>query len=150
MKKFQRLSKSIFYGAGKKLENYGYNVCSTDLVYRGFGGGQIDFLKCKEKFDGDIITNPPYKYATEFVLKALELSNRKVAMFLKIQFLETKKRWELLFKEHPPKKVCVFVKRINCFRNDDRSNRQSAVCYAWFIWDKCYDGETIVEWIDNL
>ena len=71
-------------------------------------------------------------------------------MFLKIQFLETKKRWELLFKEHPPKKVCVFVKRINCFRNDDRSNRQSAVCYAWFIWDKCYDGETVVEWIDNL
>lgn len=114
------------------------------------GGGQIDFLKCHKKFDGDIITNPPYKYATEFVLKALELSNRKVAMFLKIQFLETKKRWELLFKEHPPKKVCVFVKRINCFRNDDRSNRQSAVCYAWFIWDKCYDGETVVEWIDNL
>lgn len=134
----------------KKLENYGYNVYSTDLVYRGFGGGQIDFLKCHKKFDGDIITNPPYKYATEFVLKALELSNRKVAMFLKIQFLETKKRWELLFKEHPPKKVCVFVKRINCFRNDDRNNRQSAICYAWFIWDKCYDGETVVEWIDNL
>lgn len=64
-----------------ELERYGYNVTSTDLVYRGFGGGQIDFLKCNKEFDGDIITNPPYKYATEFVLKALELSKRKVAMF---------------------------------------------------------------------
>lgn len=114
------------------------------------GGGQIDFLKCHKKFDGDIITNPPYKYATEFVLKALELSKRKVAMFLKIQFLESKNRWLKLFKDFPPSTIYVFVKRINCYRNDDRSIKGSAVCYAWFVWDKEYTGETRVRWIDNL
>ena len=134
----------------KRLERFGYNVTSTDLVYRGFGEGQIDFLKCYEKFDGDIITNPPYKYATEFVLKALELSKRKVAMFLKIQFLESQKRWLKLFKDFPPSTIYVFVKRISCYRNDDRSIKGSAVCYAWFVWDKEYDGETRVRWIDNL
>lgn len=134
----------------KRLERFGYNVTSTDLVYRGFGRGQIDFLKCHKKFHGDIITNPPYKYATEFVLKALELSKRKVAMFLKIQFLESKSRWLKLFRDFPPSTIYVFVKRINCYRNDDRSIKGSAVCYAWFVWDKEYTGETRVRWIDNL
>ena len=97
----------------------------------------------------DIITNPPYKYATEFVEKALELTNRKVAMFLKIQFLESQKRYERLFMNNPPKKVLPFVKRIDCWRNDDRSLKGSTVLYAWFIWDKEYTGKTMIEWIDN-
>jgi hypothetical protein len=45
----------------KRLEYFGYNVKSTDLVYRDYGEGNIDFLECKENFNGDIITNPPYK-----------------------------------------------------------------------------------------
>ena len=134
----------------KRLEKYGYNVTSTDLVYRGFGIGGIDFLKCNDKFNGDIITNPPYKYATEFVLKALELSERKVAMFLKVQFLESRKRWDKLFKYYPPSTIYVFVKRISCYRNDDRSFKNSAICYSWFVWDKEYNGETKVKWINNF
>ena len=156
MLKYEKFDNKIWECAcgngnlSKRLERFGYNVTSTDLVYRGFGRGNIDFLKCHKKFDGDIITNPPYKYATEFVLKALKLSNRKVAMFLKIQFLETQKRWLQLFKLYPPSTIYVFVKRINCYRNDDRSIKSSAVCYAWFVWDKEYTGETRVRWIDNL
>ena len=154
--RYEKFDKNIWECAcgngnlSKRLEKFVYNVLSTDLVYRGFGGGQIDFLKCHKKFDGDIITNPPYKYATEFVLKALELSNRKVAMFLKIQFLESQKRWQKLFKLYPPSTIYVFVKRINCYRNDDRSIKGSAVCYAWFVWDKEYEGDCRVRWIDNL
>ena len=63
-------------------------------------------------------------------------------MFLKIQFLESQKRWLKLFKDFPPSTIYVFVKRISCYRNDDRSIKGSAVCYAWFVWDKEYDGET--------
>lgn len=153
---YEKFNKNIWECAcgngnlSKRLEKYGYDVLSTDIVYRGFGKGKVNFLKCHKKFDGDIITNPPYKYATEFVLKALELSKRKVAMFLKIQFLESQKRWLKLFKLYPPSTIYVFVKRINCYRNDDRSIKGSAVCYAWFVWDKEYTGETRVRWIDNL
>lgn len=55
-------------------------------------------------FDGDIITNPPYGLATEFAEHAMNIitDGHKVAMFLKIQFLETQKRYEL-FKKYPPK-----------------------------------------------
>ena len=58
----------------------------------------------KKKWYGDIVTNPPYKYALEFVEKALSLieKGRKVAMFLRIQFLEGQRRRKLFDKE-PPK-----------------------------------------------
>lgn len=55
------------------LKQRGYDVYSTDLIDRGYGVGNIDFLNCQDMFDGDIITNPPYKYGKEFVEHALEL-----------------------------------------------------------------------------
>lgn len=50
----------------------GYNVRSSDIVDR-CGNEVLDFLSCTEKWNGDIVTNPPYKYAKEFVLKSLDL-----------------------------------------------------------------------------
>jgi hypothetical protein len=137
----------------KRLIAYGYNVKSTDLIDRGYGEGGVDFLKQTEWFDGDIITNPPYRYAIEFVYKALELipTGNKVAMFLKLQFLESKKRRKL-FDEYPPKVIYVSSSRLLCAKNGDfegmKKDGGSAVAYAWFIWEKGYTGETIVRWIN--
>lgn len=154
--KYETFDKNIWECAcgqgnlSKRLEEYGYNVKSTDLIYRGFGEKEsVNFLMQTEKFNGDIITNPPYKLAMDFVLKALELSKRKVAMFLKIQFLETQKRWHNLLKFNPPSKVYVFVKRIKCYKNNEPTSYLGAICYCWFVWDKEYDGEPIIRWIDN-
>ena len=85
----------------ERLKAYGYNVKSTDLINRGYGVGGIDFLACAEQFDGDILTNPPYKDAQLFVEHALELipDGRKVFMFLKLTFLEGKKRRKLFDSE---------------------------------------------------
>lgn len=47
----------------KVLVEKGYEVKATDLIDRGYGLGGVDFLKEKETFNGDIITNPPYRYA---------------------------------------------------------------------------------------
>lgn len=97
----------------------------------------------------DIITNPPYSLVTEFVTKAYELTTQKVAMFLKIQFLETIRRYDEIFKKIPPKNVYIFVKRIPCYKNDNRNHKQSAVCYTWVVWDKKHSGDTIIRWIPN-
>lgn len=77
-------------GAGhlsKVLEEHGFNVKSTDLIDRGYGEGGVDFFEQSELFNGDIVTNPPYKYAQQFVEHALELipDGHKVCMFLKVQ-----------------------------------------------------------------
>lgn len=87
------------------LEANGYDVLSTDLIDHGFGTAGVDFLEYDGVFDGDIITNPPYKFAKEFVEHAIECvpHGHRVAMFLKIQFLEGKARREL-FNKYPPER----------------------------------------------
>ena len=124
---------------------------ATDLIYRGYGNlNPIDFLTWDDCWNGDIVTNPPYKFAKKFVEKALEVvtENRKVCMFLKLTFLEGKAR-KNLFKKYPPKKVYVCSGRIKCAINGDfDAIGQSAACYAWFVWEKGYQGETTVQWIN--
>lgn len=132
----------------KVLEKKGYHVVSSDLIDRGYGCGGIDFLKCQPTFDGDIITNPPYKYAKEFVEKALELvpTGHKVAMFLKLTFLEGNGRRDL-FRNNPPECVYVSSARLNCGKNGVFEGT-SAVAYCWMIWRKGYNGPTILKWFN--
>ena len=137
----------------KVLEAAGHKVISTDLVYRGFGEKKpLDFLKSNViDFQGDIITNPPYKYALEFAVKALETvrDGGKVALFLKLLFLEGKKRKEF-FKKYPPKTIYVGSSRLSCAMNGDfeKYGYGGAVAYAWYIWEKGYSSDTVVKWIN--
>jgi hypothetical protein len=132
------------------LKKAGYNVIATDLIDRGYGIGEIDFLQCQETFFGSIISNPPYKYAKEFVEHALELvpDGEKVAMFLKLQFLEGKARREL-FKKYPPKTIYVSSSRLICAKNGEFDKvTSSAVAYCWYVWQKGYTGDTVVKWFN--
>lgn len=134
----------------KVLEVAGHDVYSSDLIYRGFGDPEpFDFLKdCLDDFNGDIITNPPYKYAKEFVETALETvkPGRKVAMFLKVTFLEGKAR-QKLFLNNPPKRIYVFSGRVECGKNGVFTGT-SAVAYAWYIWEKGFKGDPIIKWVN--
>lgn len=132
------------------LKKEGYEVLSTDLIDRGYGDYVMDFLSYDGTWEGDIITNPPYKYALEFVEKALDSinDNSKVAMFLKLTFLEGKKR-KKFFKENPPKRIYISSSRLMCAKNGEFERyKSSAVAYAWFIWEKGYKGKPEIEWIN--
>ena len=133
------------------FRRHGHTVKATDLIDRGYGLGGVDFLKENICFHGDIVTNPPYKYAREFVEHAIDTvaDGYKVCMFLKLQFLEGKARKEL-FKKYPPKTVYVSSSRLHCAMNGDfeRYAKCNAVCYAWFVWEKGYTGDTVVKWIN--
>ena len=145
------------------LEEHGHNVRSMDLIDRGYGEGGVNFLKFDEQIDMDIITNPPYKLAQEFIEHAMEIvtDGHKVAMFLKLTFLESSGR-KALFKKYPPKKIWVSSSRIPCGKNGDFYDRDkdgkikydkggkprevsSAVCYAWFVFEKGYNGPMVVD-----
>lgn len=138
------------------LENTGYRVKCSDIIDRGYKGTEIvDFLKVdketvKNEVPRDIITNPPYKYAKEFVEQALSLSmdSAKVAMFLKLTFLEGQAR-KKLFNEYPPARIYVFSGRVKCAKNGDfQSVGSSAVAYAWFVWVKGFKGDPVVKWVN--
>ena len=155
VEKFSPLVWECACGEGhlaKEFEEAGYCVYATDLINRGYGY-QRDFLTTvAPPVKGfDIITNPPYSKAQEFVEHALDISEdgRKVAMFLKIQFLEGKARRKL-FKRYPPKTIYVSSSRLKCAMNGDfeRYAKANAVCYAWYVWEKGHTGETVIKWIN--
>ena len=136
----------------KVLQAHGYEVISTDLVYRGFGDPEpLDFLKeTLDGFEGDIITNPPYSVALEFVQRALESirPGGKVAMFLKVQFLEGQKRGAF-FKDTPPRTVYISRSRLSCAKNGDFERfPDSAIAYAWYVWEKGFTGDPVIKWFN--
>lgn len=135
------------------LKSRGYIVRSTDLINRGYGDGNIDFLETTEHFNGDIITNPPYSLAQKFVEHALDLvcEGNRVAMFLKLTFLEGKNR-RLMFEKYPPEVIYVSSSRLQCAMNGDfetyKKGSGSAIAYGWFIWRKGFTGEPKVRWFN--
>ena len=63
---------------GKVLEEHNYKVKAEDICYRGYGSEEeVDFFTVQENHL-DIVTNPPYFCASEFLRHALEISREKV------------------------------------------------------------------------
>lgn len=133
------------------MEENSMYVKESDIVQR-IPCHKIDFLNYDgPQFEGDIITNPPYSKALEFVRKALDVvtDGHKVAMLLRIQFLEGMARREL-FDVTPPIRVYVFSKRQVCAKNGDfekYGKGGSAQCYAWFVWQKGVRQDPIIKWL---
>lgn len=134
----------------KQLIAHGYEVVSRDLVDRGYGE-VADFLFFNnEQWHGDIVTNHPYAFAQEFVEQALNMidEGRKVAMLLKLTFLEGKRRAEL-FDKNPPIRIWVSRSRLKCAINGDfDSIGSSATAYAWFVWQKGFHGHPEIRWFN--
>lgn len=153
--KFNKTIWECACGAGHigcMLENEGYDVIATDLVYRGYGEEEsFDFLEDTiDDFEGDIITNPPYKYVLEFAKTALDTvkEGNKVALFLKLTFLEGQKRKKFFF-DNPPKRIYVSSSRLICAKNGNFDKyKLSAVAYAWFVWEKGSKTDPIIKWIN--
>ena len=129
-------------------------IIGVDLVDRGYKDTIVsNYFDYTFNGDFNVVTNPPYSLAQEFLEHSMEQiqEGKKVAMFLKIQFLEGNKRKEL-FKKYPPKIIHVFSKRQNPWRNGSNVDEKgkpwsSTMCFAWFVWEKGYKGQPIINWI---
>lgn len=128
---------------------------SYDLIYRGYGFGDVNFLKDLHdtRNINTVITNPPFALFQEFLEKALQVANKKVIMFGKLQALEGKKRATFL-QTTPLKTVYVFKSRQQPLRNgsdiDELTGKKmnsSTMAFAWFVWEIGYTGEPTIKWI---
>jgi hypothetical protein len=128
----------------KVLIKHGYKVFSSDLVDRGYGTPRVDFLMETQKHD-NIVTNPPFKNALEFAERALELSRYKVALLLKLSFLEGVARRNF-FKSYPPEKVWVFSQRQALMKNGE-PHSGGMLALAWFVWSKGNIESPTIGWV---
>lgn len=154
--KYEKFNRNVWEPAcgegniSETLKKNGFNVRSSDIWDYEYPDTEIlDFTKTDEKFNGDIITNPPYTNIIPFVKQAWKLSDRKFAMLFKIQFLETIERHKEIFSKIPPSKIYVFTKRIACLKDGSSKDSGSAVCYCWCVWDKENIYEPVLRWIPN-
>jgi hypothetical protein len=129
----------------KVLRENGHHVYATDLVDYGLEESEsgADFLmeRSPEFHVGAIVTNPPYKLATKFVVHALTLCP-KVIMLLRLAFLEGTGRSSILDNGHLAR-VHVFRNRLPRMLHGYTGNRTSStIAFAWFVWDINHKGPT--------
>ncbi|CAH1665673.1 MULTISPECIES: hypothetical protein [unclassified Chelatococcus] len=136
------------------LRAKGHTVVATDLVDRGCPDsvGGLDFVR-DGRYPGQgvtqaIVTNPPFKLAREFVERALHECGY-VAMLLRLAFLEgtARRPW---FEMRPLARVHVASRRLPMMHRHgwDGPKASSAVCHAWFIWDRRHEGRPVIQWFD--
>jgi hypothetical protein len=119
----------------KVLEANGYRTTCNDIVDRGLSDCRIvDFLTTKcTPAACDIVTNPPYNLAEEFVRHALRITKRgeKVAMLLRNEWDCAFNRADL-FTDEPFKLKIVLNRRPLWVAGSTGSPRHN---YAWYVWD---------------
>lgn len=134
----------------KVLKERGHVVQATDLVDRGYGASGIDFLMEYKPHGPHVVTNPPFKLATQFVQKALQLTTGKVAMLLKVGFLEGVERAPI-FDAEPFARLWVFRRRQSFLKNGthgiEMEGRGGMIAYGWFVWEHGYTGKPTLGWI---
>ena len=109
-------------------EKYADVECS-DLIDRGYGAAGVDFLLSDKKAP-NIITNPPFQLAYEFIVQGLKSAEKTLALLLPIRYLTGKKRAKL-YAQFPPAKVIVIPNKV-----DFLGFGKPAMEFAWFIWEK--------------
>lgn len=122
----------------ERLKEKGKQVLCSDLIVRDYECTQADFFQINPEVKCDIVTNPPFKLAEEFIRHGLEVlsDGYKLCLFLKLSFLESETRDDL-FKTFPPVRIHVCRKRVKCAKNGQFENvKSSPTCYAWFVWEK--------------
>jgi len=127
------------------LEAHGYETVATDLVYRGWGEGNHDFLTSSLRSD-NIITNPPYNLCDQFIELSVARTTKKVCLLTKLQILEGTKR-KVLFERLPLARVWVFSKRLTMTRHGQPMKNSGMIAFCWIVFEHGYQGRPMLGWL---
>lgn len=82
-----------------------------------------------------IVTNPPFRLATEFVGRALGLGPRRgVAIFARTALIEGIGRFAGIYRDRPPAVVAQFVERVPLVKGRLDPRASTTTAYAWLVW----------------
>jgi len=134
-----------------------YNVYSNV-----FTETNTSFLDWNEnvKFDY-IVSNTPYKKATDFILKALKVARKKVCLLYPLSYVNGKDRFTRLWNNKTLgwslTKLYVFVRRAMLETEFPEPtgmyySAKSMMTYTWFIWEPTKSNKPsppVLRWINN-
>lgn len=125
--------------AASDVHNYGWDHVVHDFLqpYLPDGVGAAEW----------IVTNPPFRLAEQFAMRALQIAEIGVALFVRSVFTEGVGRYERLFRSHPPAAVAQFTERVPIVKGRLDRQASSATAYAWFVWTRQPVKTTGFAWI---
>ena len=137
-------------GAGhmaRPLSEYFGQVIASDV--HSYGWGSVDdFLLPSERRNYDwIITNPPFRLAAQFIMKARRHAVNGIAMLVRSAFLEGCERHATIFSgDNRPTRVLQFVERVPMTKGRCLRSSTTATSYCWLVWEGSAD-HVRLEWI---
>lgn len=146
------------------FESAGFRVWKSDIAERKLKlDERLDYLQeessCRPPGDYVVVMNPPYEFATEFILRTLEfVKPRWLCVFLPVRYLEGQKRFDQIYSRFVPCSVLMYKRRLGCYRESDKEAGKatdrgiaSAVAYSWICWDRDTMSkpgtETVLKWV---
>lgn len=130
----------------RALKPYFKELESYDVHDYGYGK-RANYLNM-HFYDWDwIITNPPFRLAEDFILKAFMEANVGVAMLVRTNFLEGINRHKNLFTPLPPLCVAQFAERVPMHKGRLEPKGSTATAYCWMVWSKKNKNPTQLMWI---
>jgi hypothetical protein len=121
------------------LREYFLRVIASDIHDYGYPDTKVaDFRKGPSLRNADwIITNPPFGDVGEsFVLNAIDAAGTGVAMFMRVQWLDSIGRYERIFRDRPPTLIAFFAERVNLCKGHWDPEGSTATAYMWLVWIK--------------
>jgi hypothetical protein len=129
------------------LRDHGHAVIASDV--HDYGGLHFvgDFLAQKRMPAGceAVCTNPPFRYAEEFVEHALDLCPL-VVMLLRLAFMESERRCHIL-EGRGLARIHVFRKRLPMMHraNWTGPKANSGMAFCWMTWIRGHTGPTTID-----
>lgn len=134
----------------RELEAVGLDVCGTDLVDRGAGFDLCNFFRFRVAPRRIIITNPPFAECNwqhgrgRWLVHALDN--------LDVDYMALLLPWSFpgagglggIWAKHPPARVYLMR-----FRIDFTGEGAPPSYFAWFVWDRAWQGETVLRMLDG-
>jgi hypothetical protein len=134
----------------RPLQDAGFTVFASDIVDYGLKDCTIiDYLRAKPMNGAQgIVTNPPYKLAMNFAIKALK-EMPYLALLLRTNFLESTARLPF-FRSHQPARIWISSRRLPMMHRHGWQGRRapSNTCFAWFVWDERSTQKRVIDWFD--
>lgn len=127
------------------LKKYYKKVVSYD-IQQG-----VDFFKETKKYNC-IITNPPFRFANQFIEKAMEVCTDEFAFLMPLVYLHGKKRYDKFYNRDIPfqlSEVYVFTRMPMLTDQIIEYYDTGMQVYAWFVFSKLKTGGPFIKWIDN-